>query len=96
MTRQTTEAYEDIFSFLKSYGINFKEIVLDFEYASRKAVLRSFPGIEFIEMIFGLNFESFLEEESKKQKDDFALDLNHFLESPLNENEGNLILISLI
>lgn len=52
MTRQTTEAYEDIFSFLKSYGINFKEIVLDFEYASRKAVLRSFPGSAVIGCFF--------------------------------------------
>lgn len=70
-----------------------KDNVLDNMYRKLDKGMR---GIEFIEMIFGLNFESFLEEESKKQKDDFALDLNHFLESPLNENEGNLILISLI
>lgn len=46
MTRKTIEAYVDVFHFLKNKGIEIKNIMTDFEPASRRAAQEVFPDVK--------------------------------------------------
>lgn len=52
MTRQTNEAYGDVFQYLRNFGITFSQVVMDFEGATRKALLANFSDCEIFGCIF--------------------------------------------
>lgn len=52
MTRQTAEAYTDLFKYLETFGVIFNEVMMDFEGATRKALLCVSPLCEISGCIF--------------------------------------------
>lgn len=52
MEKKTTEAYFDVFNFLKQKEISFKSIMIDFEKGIKRAIAQVYPTCA----IFGCHF----------------------------------------